>query len=288
MSSKAPQRSRADIEKEQRRAESTDLAPTDVSNLLKRARGLLDDGNPVEARSLLSRVLGRDLDSSKLRLNPSESEALQFLLNKTADRLLFSPSVVPGDILVARYRVASGDMLSVLGNRNKVPYALIKRINGFRRDTDLRADSRIKVVRGPFHAVIGKAAYRLGVYALDPTGRRIYVCSYPVGLGADDSTPTGRWLVARGKKENPDWRNPVTNKYYRANDPENPIGEHWIPLRGTDRNTRPLDGYGIHGTIEPKSIGSQSSMGCVRLLPPHVELIYDMLAVGHSTVEIRP
>ncbi len=42
--------------------------------------------------------------------------------------------------------------------------------------------------------------------------------------------------------------------------------------------------YGIHGTIEPDTIGRQASMGCVRLKVEDVQLVYDMLSEGKSRV----
>jgi hypothetical protein len=40
------------------------------------------------------------------------------------------------------------------------------------------------------------------------------------------------------------------------------------------------DGYGIHGTNEPSSIGRAASHGCVRLRNEDIEKLYDMVAVG--------
>ncbi|MEO7369038.1 MAG: L,D-transpeptidase, partial [Gemmatimonadaceae bacterium] len=40
------------------------------------------------------------------------------------------------------------------------------------------------------------------------------------------------------------------------------------------------DGYGIHGTNEPASIGRAASHGCVRMLNEDVEKLYDMVPVG--------
>jgi len=40
------------------------------------------------------------------------------------------------------------------------------------------------------------------------------------------------------------------------------------------------DGYGIHGTNDPSSIGHAASHGCVRLRNEDVEKLYDMVAVG--------
>jgi lipoprotein-anchoring transpeptidase ErfK/SrfK len=40
------------------------------------------------------------------------------------------------------------------------------------------------------------------------------------------------------------------------------------------------DGYGIHGTDQPESIGKSASHGCVRLLNADIDKLYDMVAVG--------
>jgi hypothetical protein len=40
------------------------------------------------------------------------------------------------------------------------------------------------------------------------------------------------------------------------------------------------DGYGIHGTDEPESIGRSVSHGCVRMLNADIEKLYPMVAVG--------
>ena len=40
------------------------------------------------------------------------------------------------------------------------------------------------------------------------------------------------------------------------------------------------DGYGIHGTDHPESIGRAASHGCVRLRNEDIEKLYDMVPVG--------
>jgi lipoprotein-anchoring transpeptidase ErfK/SrfK len=45
-------------------------------------------------------------------------------------------------------------------------------------------------------------------------------------------------------------------------------------------------GYGIHGTVDPASIGRQMSMGCVRLGEREVEVAYELIG-NDSTVTIR-
>ena len=48
------------------------------------------------------------------------------------------------------------------------------------------------------------------------------------------------------------------------------------------------EGYGIHGTIEPDSIGKAVSRGCVRMLNEDVKTLFSMLLPGKSTVTVLP
>ena len=248
------------------------------------ARRLMNEGKTIDCRAALSRLL----DRHGHQMPAPEAGSVRAALNEVSDRLLMSRAVVAGDPLVSEYKVQPGDKLVHIGPRHKVPYLFLMRINGIKTPELLRAGARIKVPHGPYHAIVTKSALRLDVYADGPDGRRLYVRSFKVGLGSDDSTPAGQWLVRRGKQKNPDWRNPRTNEYFSKDNPKNPIGEYWIPLRGTDDATQNLSGYGIHGTIEPSSIGRRASMGCVRLLPQDIELLYEMLTADHSRVLIRP
>ena len=46
--------------------------------------------------------------------------------------------------------------------------------------------------------------------------------------------------------------------------------------------------YGIHGTIDPDSIGKQSSMGCIRMKADDIAVVYDMMVEGKSMVLVQP
>ncbi|HIB01258.1 MAG TPA: hypothetical protein EYO31_05085 [Phycisphaerales bacterium] len=43
----------------------------------------------------------------------------------------------------------------------------------------------------------------------------------------------------------------------------------------------------MHGTIAPETIGTQASMGCIRMGADEVAQVYEMLSEGVSIVEIR-
>ncbi|MEE9212010.1 MAG: L,D-transpeptidase family protein, partial [Phycisphaeraceae bacterium] len=258
--------------------------PADAAETHKQVMALIAANRLVEARTILNTLL---IEKGRT-LAPGRAQWVRGQLASINQTLIWSPKVVRGDPLVEVHTVAPGDLLVRVAPRYKVPYQLIEQVNRVNARR-IRVGQKLKFIKGPFHAVIYKSAYRMDLFLDGPDGRRVYVTSFPVGLGEGDSTPVGSWIVARGRKTvNPDWRNPRTGKYFAADDPKNPIGEYWIGLKGADESTQDLAGYGLHGTIEPETIGTESSMGCVRLRPGHIKTIFNTLAEGHSTVLIVP
>lgn len=235
-------------------------------------------GQVVEARTELNRLL----DDSR---DPAEQEELRRQLSRIADETIFSPSRIAGDPLVQWYTVQPGDLLLNIGRRFRVPYEIIMKINGISKPEGLRAAHSLKIPNGPFHARIYKSQFRLDVYL-----QEVLVRSFRVGLGAERGTPEGVWRV-KERLPNPTYFPPASatdKRIIAANDPKNPLGEHWIGLRGVEGDALGQDGYGIHGTIEPESIGKPVSLGCVRMLNEDVAFLYSLLAQGQSSVTILP
>ena len=114
----------------------------------------------------------------------------------------------------------------------------------------------------------------------------MYVTSVPVGLGKDDSTPTGTWVVEQ-RIPNPKWWGARGQAPIESGDPKNPLGKFWIALAGVMGKAEGQQSYGIHGTIEPESIGKQASMGCIRMRNEDVTVVYSLLVNGKSTVVVR-
>ncbi|MFA9479065.1 L,D-transpeptidase family protein [Phycisphaerales bacterium AB-hyl4] len=256
--------------------------PTIESSEIRRGMDMIADGDYIEGRRVLSAILFDD----RRRLSRSDARAIRETLASVNDRLVFSPEVASGDPIAEQYNVQSGDLLARIARRYKLTYPFLEQINRIdaRR---LQVGQSIKLIRGPFHARVSKSEFRMDVYVQQSDGSPIYIRSFDVGLGEDDSTPEGMWVIEPGRKVvNPDWRNPRTGEYFRADDPKNPIGDFWLALDGIDGNTADRRGYGIHGTIEPDSIGQQASMGCIRLRDGDIEQIFHMLVEGESTVEV--
>lgn len=274
--------------------------PEDLAALVSGAERAQREGKLADARAALNRVL---LDR---RTPESERGALRRWISDLNETLVFSPTVVAGDPLAQSYTVVGGDSLPVINRKLGLTteYMLIARLNKLADPSRIQIGQRLKVVNGPFHAVVSKSAYRMDIYAGDPPSPSsvgtsmlacgaepgwVYIRSFPVGLGENDGTPVANFVVRPNSKlVNPEWRNPRTGERFAANDPKNPIGERWIGLDGLDEASRGHTGFGVHGTIDPDSIGRSMSMGCIRLGDRDVEIVYELLAPRVSVVKVVP
>ncbi|MGG1663594.1 L,D-transpeptidase family protein [Brevibacillus sp. NRS-1366] len=88
------------------------------------------------------------------------------------------------------------------------------------------------------------------------------VRSYPAGIGKNDSTPEGYFTIKQ--------------KISRPRGHDNIYGTRGLVFSG--------NGYAIHGTNHPASIGSEVSLGCVRLHNRDVEELYSFVSVGTEVV----
>lgn len=262
-----------------RRSVSDGVADADAafggSPLLRSARAASARGELMVARKQLTEALHAGLSAV-------EETDVRRELTRIADALLFSRAMNLIDPLTDVHEVAPGDSLYMIARKYQITEDLLASINGLDDPNRLRVGQRLKVIRGPFHAVISKTHHRMDLYLDD-----VLVRSYRVGLGTNGGTPTGTWAV-NTKLKNPDWTDPITNQHYLADDPDNPIGERWIGLEGLAGEAVGKVGFGIHGTIDPASIGENMSMGCIRLIAEDVAAVYDLLVDRHSRVVVEP
>jgi lipoprotein-anchoring transpeptidase ErfK/SrfK len=89
-------------------------------------------------------------------------------------------------------------------------------------------------------------------------------------------TPLGRFQIVV-KWKNPWWYPPTNDAWAKGlkpvpPGPNNPLGTRWMGLSSP--------GVGIHGTDEPASIGYSLSHGCIRMLVPQAEWLFDHVNVG--------
>jgi lipoprotein-anchoring transpeptidase ErfK/SrfK len=119
--------------------------------------------------------------------------------------------------------------------------------------------------------VINRATNLLSLYRGTSLWRQFHVATgqaaYP--------TPAGRFDIVV-KWENPWWYPPpdpwAAGEKPTPPGPSNPLGTRWMGLSSP--------GVGIHGTPKPESIGYSESHGCIRMLIPQAEWLFDHVDVG--------
>ena len=247
------------------------------------AERLSNNGQLLEARAVLNDALQTG------GLSPEDAKVAKEQLRNLNQVIVFTPTKrFSEDPFQGEHTVASGDLLSKIAGPLDVPYGFLARINGV-QPNKIRLGQSLKTIKGPIHAEVSKGRFEIDLYlgGLPGTPGSMYLWTYPVGLGADSSTPKGLWEVTRGSKlVNPEWTNPRTNEVYGRDNPENPLGERWIGLTGIGGDALGQPSYGIHGTIQPETIGTNASMGCVRLVHDDILEVYDMLSEGSSLVRV--
>jgi len=262
---------------EQAAAEAQAAASPEVRTLIEKAVEARKAGNIIAARDSLNEAL-------KMPMSEVLRDEIKRQLALLSGRWLFSREVLDGDTLTEWYQVQTGDLLVKIANTYKVPYEILMEINGIRKAEGLQAGQKIKVIRGPFHAVISRKRFTMDLYLQNQ-----YVKTYKVGLGMPGrETPTGLWRVKPNDKLiQPPWTDPDTGRRYVATDPDYPLGSRWIGLEGLEGQAKGRTGFAIHGTKEPETIGTQSSRGCIRLFNGDVIEVYNLLFAGQSLVRVE-
>jgi lipoprotein-anchoring transpeptidase ErfK/SrfK len=250
----------------------------EAASLITEAAALLSESPSklVEARDKLNQAL-------RMPMSPQQRSSVKNQLSELSNQWLLSRNVLTDDPLCESYQVKSGDLLSTIGDKYKVPYEFLETINRISDPRTIQAGIPIKVVKGPFHAKVYRSTFTMDVYL-----QNTYVKSFKVGLGKPGmETPTGLWRVkSDGKLEKPIWTNPIDGKTYHPEDPNYPLGSRWIGLEGLSGEARDRTGFAIHGTKEPEQIGSAGSQGCIRMHNGDAILVYNMMYPGLSQVEV--
>ncbi len=227
---------------------------------METAQAKIDEGRLDEVHRVLTSWYGDP------RLTAAESARLTDLLDQIAGTVIYSRS--PNEFAHVHV-VEAGETLETIAETNHVPWQLLARINGIRDPQNLQPGQQLKVVSGPFHAVVHLDDGELTLMVQDR-----YAGRFPIGIGQDHENLEGTYQV-RDKLVNPTYygREEVVD----ADDPRNPLGERWIGLGNQ---------IGIHGTNDPKHVGKTQPAGAICLGDRDIEDVYDILSVG-SRVVIR-
>lgn len=212
-------------------------------------------GKYLEARKIYQNYLKENA------LTKKSAQKLRERIEKLNIKILFSPTVTPDSVL---HEVVEGDSLYKIAQKYHTTRALIKKSNHLQDDT-IKIGTKLKVLNKPlFRISVDKTSNMLTLYLNDKPLKH-----YRVATGLEGGTPTGEFKIIN-KIENPTWYK--TGAVVEAGDSKNELGTRWLGLDSP--------GYGIHGTTNPESIGTQSSSGCVRMLNREVEELFIIVPQG--------
>lgn len=226
-----------------------------AGSLLIQAKAEEAKGNFIEAKALYRKLIGEYPNSQKVLEWEKKLEELNL-------KLLFSSAITAGS---KAYEIKPGDSLNRIAREFKTTVELIKKENNL-SDDRITPGRKIKVWTAPFSILVDKSQNILMLKANEEV-----IKTYIVSTGKNNCTPTGTFKIVN-KQIDPPWFKSGAGKPIPTGSPENVLGTRWM---GFD-----LAGYGIHGTVDPQSLGKQVTQGCVRLSNPDVEELYIIVPIG--------
>jgi lipoprotein-anchoring transpeptidase ErfK/SrfK len=224
-----------------------------VSNSLEKADAAFSKGDFIEAKKLYKLAMNEEKDLSVLgdMKNKIEEINMKLIFSSRADGVSVEYVVVPNDVLVN------------IAKKFNTTVNLIKKANNLESDV-IRVGQKLKINNSKFSMAIDKSQNILFL----KRGEEI-MKTYVVATGKDNSTPVGNFKIVN-KLVRPTWFR--TGAVISPDSPENILGSRWMGFN--------IEGYGIHGTIEPDKMGQQVTLGCVRMKNEDVEELFDVVPVG--------
>ncbi len=221
---------------------------------LRKIDSMIEKGEISAAHRELSTIYW-----SKPELKP----AIMSRIEKTAKIIYFDAQPHFADPHI----VQSGERLERIAAKYQISWQYIAGVNRVdpRR---IRAGQKLKVIKGPFSVFVDLSDFELTVHS-----HGFFVKRYSVGIGKDGASPLGKFTVLE-KLEKPQYTDP-DGKVIAGGAANNPLGTHWLDIGNS---------FGIHGTIEPNSIGKAESRGCIRMRNEEVAEVYSFLIKGSEVV----
>lgn len=244
-------------------------AKPELQRLIDAAEANFQGGDLVGARVRFLAVLARVPGQADLLRDRVEQR-----LGEIGMELVCSRRPMPGK---TEYVIVAGDSAQSIARRFGITQELLIKANGITDPHRIVAGRILRILEWPaFRLAVSKQGNTL---VLTLNGE--FFKRYAVGTGKAGETPAGTFTIQR-KIERPSWwLNDGSEIPYGS--PENILGTRWMSLKATG-TTRPVRGYGIHGTWNAAGIGRASSQGCIRMRNAEVEELFMLVAEGTPVI----
>ena len=236
---------------------STSRQTVSAAELYAQAQKLQTDRDLLKAKEIYQQIMTEYPSYEKV-------EAVQKQLEGINLEIILSNTTSPNSVM---HEVSPSETLGVLAKKYNTTIDLIKQNNNLKSDT-IRVGQKLRIWIGQFNIFVDKSQNKLML----KVGEEVMKV-YDVSTGEKNSTPVGEFAITT-KLVDPVWFN--RGAVVPPESPENVLGSRWL---GFD-----LPGYGIHGTVEPETIGQQVTAGCVRMRNQDVEELYTFIPMGTKVV----
>jgi LysM repeat protein len=238
----------------------TDVPPEDTTGLelYQEASKLKEDGDIIKAKETYQEILTDHSDFGEVEQVQKDLEDLNM-------EMIFSNTPVEGKTVI--HVVASGDTLGELAKKYGTTIELIQRSNNLSGNV-IRIGQKLRIWTGVFNIFVDKSQ---NILILKDGSDVLKV--YQVSTGNANSTPVGEFTIV-SRLVDPVWFH--KGIVVPPESPQNVLGSRWL---GFD-----LAVYGIHGTVDPETIGQQVTAGCVRMRNEEVEELYSIVPRGTKVV----
>jgi hypothetical protein len=250
---------RAGVEElDPRLSASTGMVRPECSRFLEEVRARLDNPQTyVQQLVPMYEVLSAWYGSS--HLTKAERILVTELLDQVTGTIVYSQE----SWLEEPYIVRAGDRLDLIARQYGVPWQLLAKVNQIREPGDLPEGMPLKVLRGPFSAVVDLSEHEL-ILRLD--GK--YAGRFEIGVGRTVADQTGTYKV-RGKARGVPFQHPELG-LLAPDHPENPVAGFRIDLG---------EGFCLHGTPKPEEdLLRDDCPGYVCLRPEDMDHVIDILS----------
>jgi hypothetical protein len=211
----------------------------------------LQEGKLADGLQQLTITLLRDGP----QLNPEETQQLNDLLGRLAGTVVYSRQ----HLLLPPYEVKPGDRLETIASEFQIPVELLAKINGISDPDHLTPGDKLKVIRGPFMALVSLSKREVTLVV-----QRCYAGRFKlIGVGNDAAALNGDFKVDRKL---------LDLSQLKLQHPS--TAQHWIDFR---------DGFGFCGLSDPTMVDDPHE---ITLSSHDAEDLFDILSVG-SSISVR-
>jgi LysM repeat protein len=220
----------------------------------------LDHNDLKQAHQLLSKWHGDQT------LSPADSARVETLLSQLAGTVIYSSEhrLEPARV------VKPGETLESIAKEYNVPWQLLAKINAVQSPAQLRAGQELKVVRGPFSAVVDLRRSELALMVDDR-----YAGKFPIAISPGSTLADGQWVVDQ-----------------KLADAAKPASAYAAGPSASDRTiilrsaTASAGGPTLVIASSAPAPGLTASPSSLRVSPQDAEEISDILSIG-SRVTVR-